>query len=250
MTVSLYQGDCLDIMPALPASSVDLILCDLPYGTTACKWDSVIPLMPLWEAYRAVRAPKAAVVLHAAQPFTSFLVQSNIAEFRYVWIWEKNVGTGFLDAKKRPLRCHEDVCVFYAGQPIYNPQKWQGAVSHGNVTHQLKQLDIYHGRVQRRPPDNSGMKYPRSVVKFAKPAPTRILHPTQKPVALMEYLIRTYTNPGDTVLDNCMGSGTTGVACVNTGRSFIGIEKDPAYFAIAKERIEGRAPAVELEEGE
>lgn len=210
----------------------------LPYGTTACKWDSVIPFEPLWEQYRRIAKKNAAIVLTAAMPFTAALVMSNPREFRYRWVWDKvNRPTGFLDAKRRPLRIVEDVCVFYAEQPTYNPQKWQGrpykATSGGSAK-------VYsgHGRAVRDCAD--GMRYPQDLlrVKADNRGVEGRVHPTQKPVALMGYLIRTYTNEGETVLDNCMGSGTTGVACVNTNRKFIGIELDPDYFAIAKQRIE------------
>lgn len=237
MTFDLHHGDCLEVMKSIPDGSVDMILCDLPYGTTACKWDTVIPFEPLWAEYRRVAKRNAAIVLTAGMPFTAALVMSNPREFRYRWVWDKvNRPTGFLDAKRRPLRIVEDVCVFYAEQPIYNPQKWQGqpykATSGGSAK-------VYsgHGRAVRDCAD--GMRYPQDLLRVKadnRGAEGRI-HPTQKPVALMEYLIRTYTTVGDVVLDNCMGSGTTGVACANTGRRFIGIEQDDKYFAIASERI-------------
>jgi DNA modification methylase len=234
---TLYCGDCLEIMSTLPNASVDLILCDLPYGTTACTWDSVIPLASLWNEYRRIAKPSTAIVLTASQPFTSALVMSNPKWFRYCWVWEKPVGTGFLDANRKPLKCHEDICVFYGKQPTYNPQKWKGKPNHTSKTKERKTLSVYagdHGRVET---DLSGMKYPRSVIQFDKHSASERLHPTQKPVALMEYLINTYSNPGDTVLDNTMGSGTTGVAALNTGRTFIGIEQLPEYFTIAQARI-------------
>ena len=240
MSVTLLQGDCLEIMPTLPAASVDLVLCDLPYGTTQNKWDAVIPFAPLWAEYSRVCG--GPVVLNAAQPFTSALVMSNLKAFKYQLVWDKvNRYTGFLDAKRRPLRRHEDLCVF--GDGTYNPQMASGAPYVAKRSG--KSVESYNAyKVQDG--INTGTRYPHSILSFPADVKKEMgKHPTQKPVALMEYLIRTYTNPGDTVLDNCMGSGTTGVACVNTGRSFIGIEKDPAYFAIAKERIEGRAPAVE-----
>ena len=241
MSVTLLQGDCLEIMPTLPASSVDLVLCDLPYGITRNKWDSEIPLAALWEAYK--RVCKGPVVLTAAQPFTSHAVMSNPREFKYSWIWRKEAGTGLLNAKKQPLRNHEDVLVFYATQPTYNPQwlhgkpytcKKGGETSNYNPSGTVTTV-------------SDGRRYPLTVVDFQRDR--NKVHPTQKPVALMEYLIRTYTNPGDTVLDNCMGSGTTGVACVNTGRSFIGIEKDPGYFTTASARIAAVQKSLERKSG-
>jgi DNA modification methylase len=240
---TLLLGDCLERMKEIPDGSVDMVMCDLPYGTTACKWDSVIQFEPLWEQYRRVCKPNAAIVLTASQPFTSALVMSNIDAFKYCWVWEKNRPTGFLDAKKKPMRSHEDVVVFYNEQPTYNPQKTKGEPNHctgvKNGRKRTVKSEIFSGDFSRVPADKSGEKYPRSVQRFDGINPTgdRRLHPTQKPVALMEYLIRTYTNDGETVLDNTMGSGTTGVACVNTGRRFIGIERDETYFSIASQRI-------------
>jgi site-specific DNA-methyltransferase (adenine-specific) len=221
-------------MPALEAGSVDLVLCDLPYGTTQNKWDSVLSLGTLWREYYRVAKMAAAFVFTAAQPFTTSLVGSNLRHFKYAWIWRKQQGTGFLNAKKQPLRNHEDIAVFYRAQPTYNPQMRTGfkpyVCKSGNPTSNYgEQVSVIT--------ESNGERYPLTVVDFAYDGGKD--HPTQKPVALMEYLIKTYTNPGDTVLDNCMGSGTTGVACVNTGRSFIGIEKDANYFAIAERRING-----------
>jgi len=224
----LLQGDCLDLMRQIPDGAVDMVLCDLPYGTTACKWDSVIPFEPLWREYR--RICRGAIVLTASQPFTTALIGSNLQDFRYCWVWEKEQGVNFLLAKKQPLKVHEDVCVFYKEHPAYSPQMTCGApyVSGKGDSGEVS------GSVRKVQTVNDGTRYPRSVQKFNRETG---IHPTQKPVALMEYLIRTYTNDGETVLDNCMGSGTTGVACVNTGRNFIGIEKDEKYFAIARDRI-------------
>lgn len=229
--MKLLHGDCLELMATLPDASVDMILCDLPYGTTACKWDTVIPFEPLWAQYRRIAKRNAAIVLTASQPFTSALVMSWPQGFKYEWVWQKEAGTGLLNAKKQPLRDHESALVFYATQPIYVPQFTTGkpyVITKGGET------DCYSasGAVTTI---NDGRRYPKTVQRF--PRDRNKLHPTQKPVALMEYLIRTYTNEGDTVMDNCMGSGTTGVACVNTGRNFIGIERDDKYFAIAQERI-------------
>jgi DNA modification methylase len=245
----LICGDCLDVMAEIADGSVDLILADLPYGTTACKWDTVIPFAPLWAHYKRVIKRNGAIVLTASQPFTSALVMSNAAWFRYEWIWRKNEGTGAAWAKRQPMRYHEHVVVFYGAKPTYNPQRiarWskasksryrtpvgagRGTCNHGT----LRQIGVQYD------PDTKG---PESVLKFRSVANGGggKLHPTQKPVALMEYLIRTYTNAGELVLDNTMGSGTTGVACINTGRRFIGIEKDPEIFATAKARIEAVQP--------
>jgi DNA modification methylase len=233
----LLHGDCLDLLPTLEAGSIDMVLCDLPYGTTACKWDSVIPFEPLWREYRRVCKPNAAIVLTADQPFTSALIMSNIDGYKYRWVWDKvNRATGFLDAKKRPLRVAEDVVVFN-GHGAYTPQMVQGEPykvkrgSHGAV------YNAGNGPTVTDCAD--GMRYPQNIIRIKgnNQGTEGRVHPTQKPVALMEYLIRTYTNPGDTVLDNTMGSGTTGVACVNTGRQFIGIERDAGYFQIAQRRI-------------
>lgn len=242
--IDIHHGDCLEVMAGLPDASVDMILCDLPYGTTACNWDTVIPFEPLWAQYRRVAKRNAAIVLTATMPFTAALVMSNPAEFRYRWVWDKvNRITGFLDAKKRPLRVVEDVCVFYGAQPTYVPQKWQGEpykAWHGPKAAKPAGSAVYQEQITSTLTDCSdGMRYPQDLLRIKadnRGAEGRV-HPTQKPVALMEYLIRTYTQEGETVLDNCMGSGTTGVACANTGRRFIGIERDDKYFAIASERI-------------
>lgn len=226
----LMHGDCLEKMAFIPEGSVDLILCDLPYGTTQNKWDSVIPFEPLWSHYWRVLKPNGAAVLTAAQPFTSALVMSQPDKFKYQWVWEKSAATGHLNARNQPMRNHEDVLVFCFGRCVYNPQ---GLLPHGKVTRRGGNGDNFgdSGKANYQEYTN----YPRSVLKIASEGGT--VHPTQKPVALMEYMIRTYTNEGATVLDNCMGSGTTGVACANTGRRFIGIERDEAYFQIAKDRI-------------
>lgn len=230
----LRLGDCLEVMAEIPDGSVDLILCDLPYGTTACKWDSVIPFEPLWEQYRRIAKKNAAIVLTASQPFTTALIASNIRHFKYCWVWEKSRFANQILAKKQPLKTHEDVCVFYGRQPTYNPQ---GLIEVNRVTKQGARItDNSGGGVRSTEYRQTHANYPRTVQSFKSAG--RTVHPTQKPVALMEYLIRTYTNEGETVLDNCMGSGTTGVACANTGRHFIGIERDPGYFEIARSRIE------------
>lgn len=242
MSFQLLHGDTLERMAVIPDGSVDMVMADLPYGTTACKWDSIIPFEPLWAAYRRVCKKNAAIVLTASQPFTSALVMSNVKDFKYCWVWEKNRGSGFLDAKKKPLKFHEDVVVFCQTSTTYIPQKTAGKKNNATGaktggSRRKKKPEICQGDFLLLPSDETGMKYPRSVIHFDGVAPTEFVHPTQKPVALMEYLIRTYTNPGELVLDNTMGSGTTGVACMNTGRRFIGIERDDNYFAIAQKRI-------------
>lgn len=239
MSVTLMNADCLDAMWLIPDGSVDLILCDLPYGTTACKWDSVIPFDPLWAHYWRVLKPNGAVVLTAAQPFTTQLIASQIDRFKYCWYWMKPGVTGFANAKKQPLRCVEDVAVFYRSLPTYNPQGLKpfnkvvnkGKTAGGATLHGTHEGGAGWGRDYLQEWTN----YPRQVLEFGQT--DKKVHPTQKPVALMEYLIKTYTNAGETVLDNCMGSGTTGVAACITGRNFIGIERDPEYFRIAQERI-------------
>lgn len=230
---TLMLGECLERMQEIETGSVDMVMADLPYGTTACKWDAVIPFAPLWEQYRRVCKKNAAIVLTASQPFTSALVMSNTDGFKYCWTWAKTNCTGFANAKKQPLRTVEDVVVFYQSQPVYNPQ---GVVNLAGGRVRTKETGDVMGR--------TGFKdgyvqevtnYPKNLIQIPS---ERGHHPTQKPVALMEYLIRTYTNEGETVLDNTMGSGTTGVACINTGRAFIGIERDEGYFAICQQRLE------------
>ena len=233
MSMMLFCGDCLEVMKGIPDGSVDMVLTDPPYGTTACKWDSVIPFEPMWEQLKRVTKKTGAIVLTASQPFTSALVMSNPKMFKYCWAWDKISPTGHLNAKKRPMKKLEDVVVFCRGTVPYNPQGL-----------------VWNPRKKSRSPNTSGSdcygKHGSENIATWQGYPTeRIeiknengLHPTQKPVALMEYLIKTYTNEGDTVLDFTMGSGTTGVACVNTGRDFIGIELDENYFTVAKDRIE------------
>lgn len=232
--VKLIHGDCLEVMKSIPNGSVDLILCDLPYGTTRNKWDSVIPFDKLWAEYK--RVCSGAVVLTAAQPFTSALIMSNLSWFKQSLVWKKNIASNFLNANRQHLSRHEDVIVFAKKQPVFNKQMLNGSPYVQKRKGKDDSGDNY-GRVNKRIDTiNVGVRNPISVLEFDREVG---LHPTQKPVALMEYLIRTYTNEGETVLDNCMGSGTTGVACMNTGRRFIGIEKDDEYFEIAKKRILG-----------
>lgn len=231
---AVHQGDCLALLPTLEAGSVDMVLTDLPYGTTASAWDTVIPFAPLWEAYRRVIKPGGAIVLTAAQPFTSALVMSNPAWFRYEWIWEKPQGTGHLNAEKMPLRNHESVLVFADRLPHYYPQMSPGRPYpvHGTGKDSLgtpygKHLDVHNA--------NSGTRHPKSVLRFAQERTG--LHPNQKPVGLFAYFIRTYTLPGELVLDSCAGSCSSGVACIQEGRRFIGIELSPEYVAVSRERL-------------
>jgi len=251
---TLYLCDCLEVMAGLADNSVDMILCDLPYGTTACKWDTVIPFEPLWAQYRRIAKRNAAIVLTASQPFTTALIASNMREFRYCWVWEKTRPTGFANAKLQPLRCVEDVAVFYQSRPQYCPQ---GLVRIDAVMRNSKSCggDSTRGDVAASAGKGAlrtgggeyvqeFTNYPRQVLRVGNES--KPVHPTQKPVALMEYLIRTYTQEGETVLDNCMGSGTTGVACTNTGRRFIGIEREPKYFDIACRRIDDAQPQSRL----
>ena len=232
----LMLGDCLERMAEIPDGYVDLILTDPPYGTTACKWDSIIPLAPMWEQLKRVIKPNGAIVMTAAQPFTTTLISSNMKMFKYCWVWEKTLGTNPMLTKKQPFRKHEDVTVFYGKQPTYNPQMVAGAA----YTDKAREsgLDAINKGVrgQKKAIVNKGTRYPSSVQKFSNGNNGNV-HPTQKPVALMEYLIKTYTREGETVLDFTMGSGTTGVACKHQGRAFIGIELDAEYFGIAEERI-------------
>ena len=235
--IKLMLGDCLERMNEIEGGSVDMILTDPPYGTTACKWDSIIPLESMWEQLKRIIKPNGAIVITASQPFTTTLISSNMKMFKYCWVWEKSRSSTPMLAKKQPMRFHEDICVFYRKQPVYNPIMTEGARNHGTKSGQAV-VNIHGGRKSEFKANTSNLKYPRSVVKVKSTDSTRNLHPTQKPVALMEYLIKTYTNENETVLDFTMGSGTTGVAAKNLNRSFIGIEMDEGYFNIAKERIE------------
>ena len=232
--IQLMQGDCLELMGGIPDKSVDLILCDPPYGTTACKWNTIIPFEPLWEQYNRIAKENAAIVLFCAQPFTTKLISSNLQNFSYCWIWYKHYARGFLNAKQMPLKCTEDIAVFYRKQCVYNPQMRKGKMkAKGGKSSQ--QQGVY-GNYNPSSSKND-LYYPQTLLDFVECPQGSTVHPTQKPVELLEYLIKTYTNEGDTVLDNCMGSGSTGVAAVNTNRNFIGIELDDAYFKTASDRI-------------
>ena len=241
---TIIHGDCLEVMPQLPNGSVDMILCDLPYGTTACKWDTIIPFEPLWEQYKRIIKSNGAIVLTASQPFTSALVMSNPKWFRYEWVWAKNKPTGYPNANYMPLKDVENICVFSNGKP--NPMasikiKYfpQGIIfKQTNKTRTAKIGSVNNGENDGSLNGNyisNYTNYPRQLLEFK--SETKTVHPTQKPVALFEYLIKTYTNENDLVLDNCAGSGTTGVACKNLNRNFILIEKDLGYFNIAQTRI-------------
>ena len=234
MDVNLMQGDCLEKMKDIPDGSVDLILTDPPYGTTACKWDLIIPLEPMWEQLKRVIKPSGAIVMTATQPFSSLLGASNIKMLRYSWAWKKP-HTGQLNAKRMPLKNIEDVLVFYSKQPIYNQQRGEGE-SYTIIRKNYKGSEC-HGKQRDHDTINKGGRCPTQLIEFSN-RKGKSVHPTQKPVALMEYLIKTYTNEGETVLDFTMGSGTTGVAAKNLNRTFIGIELDENYFDIAKDRIE------------
>lgn len=239
-SAQIFLGDCVDLLVELEDRSVDLILCDLPYGTTACKWDSTIPFETLWAEYSRVAKPNAPIVLTAVQPFTSALVMSNPKWFKHEWIWHKSKCGSAFTAKHRPLAKHESVLVFSngGGSPTYNPQMKEGKpYKRTRGAHRVNNHGTGLGKAVIETV-NTGFRYPETVVPFQQKWRRQDqVHPTQKPVELMEYLVLTYSNSGDTVLDNCMGSGTTGVACMNTGRNFVGMEKESPYYEIAKDRI-------------
>ena len=234
--MKLLRGDCLELMKKIPDKSVDMILCDLPYGATACKWDVIIPFEPLWKEYKRIIKDRGCVALFGSEPFSSYLRMSNIKQYKYDWIWDKKIPSGMSYARFQPMRQHEVISIFNTGK--YNPQKTQRdkPIKSGgqkNLTSESTTLDKY--RIDNFKKQYND-KYPTSIIEFMKIRKGAV-HRTQKPVALLEYLIKTYTLEGETVLDNCMGSGSTGVACINTNRNFIGIEKDEKYFKIAKKRI-------------
>lgn len=234
--INLFHGDCLEVMKDIPDNSVDMILCDLPYGLTFSKWDSILDFSVMWDCYNRVIKDNGAIVLFGNEPFATKLRLSNIEDYRYDWIWDKQRGSNFSAVRIRPFNSFENICVFYKKQPTYNPQmregkpytRKQGYVGQGKQSGNMDRKNVITV--------NNGGRYPLSIISF--PKVQRSVHPTQKPVDLLEYLIKTYTNEGEVVLDNCMGSGSTGVACINTNRRFIGIELDETYFNIAKERIE------------
>lgn len=228
--------DCLTGMYRIPDSSIDAIICDLPYGTTQCKWDTILPFDILWSQYKRIIKPDGAIVLFGSEPFSSHLRLSNIQWYKYDWVWDKIKGTGFLNAKKQPMRNHEIISVFYKRQCTYNPQKTFGHSMKKSFRSKSLQTEVY-GVMNKDYYYESTERYPRSIQTFSTDTQSSSLHPTQKPVALLEYLIKTYTSEGDTVLDNCMGSGTTAVASINTNRYFIGFEIDKKYYDIASKRI-------------
>lgn len=233
---NLFQGDCLQLMKDIPDGSIDMILCDLPYGTTRNKWDSIIPLYELWQHYERIIKDNGCIALFAQTPFDKVLGVSNLKLLKYEWVWKKDNGTGFLNAKKMPLKLHENVLIFYKKLPTYNPQMRKGFKPYkrkqGRGSKNWNYNENFGGNITQ----SEGYRYPVDIIEFKRDK--NKLHPTQKPVALLEYLIKTYTNESETVLDNCMGSGSTGVACANTGRRFIGIELEENCFKLAKQRIE------------
>lgn len=250
--IQLMQGDCLELMKDIPDGSIDMILCDLPYGTTACKWDTMIPFEPLWEQYKRIIKPYHAIVLFGCQPFTTKLINSNIECFKYTYVWKKTKAGNFIQARNMPLKKHEDICVFSDGVVIHKGQSQkrmpyfpQGVV---DVDKEWSRPKVYDSEHQfKRPSHKTSRKitqegFPGDILEFGSVHNPQ--HPTQKPVDLLEYLIRTYTNEGEIVLDNCMGSGSTGVACVNTERGFIGIELDSGYYDIASNRITAAQNAI------
>jgi site-specific DNA-methyltransferase (adenine-specific) len=232
---NIYLGDCLEVMKQIDNKSIDMILCDLPYGTTQNKWDIVIPFDSLWMEYERIIKNNGVIVLTATQPFSSQLIVSNLKMFKYEWIWEKTISSGQLNVNKQPLRNHESILIFYKNQPTYNPQFETGK------PYKIDRKVTYNGRGYGEQKNtikiNDGYRYPKSVLKVSNPR-IKNGHPTQKPIELFQYLIETYTNKNDLVLDNCIGSGTTAIACKNISRNFIGIEKDIKYFEVAKEKLE------------
>lgn len=234
-TVKLYKGDCLEIMKDISDKSVDMILCDLPYGTTKCRWDTIIPFEPLWNQYNRIIKDNGAIVLFGTEPFSSYLRLSNIKNYRYDIIWEKPNNTNFMRLKKEIGKRHENISIFYKKQPTYNPQMVEGKPYKDNRTIRKSWEGVSNQHI-KKPINNNGTRYPGSIQKFCN-VNRNTIHPTQKPVDLLEFLIKTYTNEGELVLDNCMGSGSTGVACLKSNRNFIGIEKDEKYFDIAYNRI-------------
>jgi len=240
----LIHGDCLIEMDFIESQSIDMILCDLPYGTTNCKWDSIIPFTPFWVQYSRVIKPNGAIVLTGSQPFTTDLINSNRALFRYEIVWQKTQKMGFLDCNRKPLKEHENILIFYKKQPIYNPQKFKTEKFTNRVRNRAANSAVHYSDFKASSYQETNERFPGSIVKISNwngalfgNTNKATKHPTQKPVPLFEYLIKTYTNPGMTVLDNCSGSGTTAIACINTGRRYICIEKDENYYNLSKKRI-------------
>ena len=233
MTNKVIQGDCLVEMPKIPDKSIDMILCDLPYGTTACSWDTIIPFEPLWKEYKRIIKDNGAIVLTASQPFTSALVMSNVEMFKYEMIWYKDRPTGLFTAKIQPMKYHENILVFGNNKITFNPEMWSGSKNHSNLGNNKSKSSHYNSKFSI--PKTDGLKNPKSVIYCEREHPP--VHPTQKPVELFAYLIKTYTNEGDLVLDNCAGSGTTGVACKILNRNYILIEQEEKYCKIAEQRL-------------
>lgn len=233
--VTLKLGKCLELLPTVPDNSIDLICADMPYGTTECKWDTLIPLEPLWQQLKRVAKERAAIILFGQTPFDKVLGASNLKMLKYEWIWEKTNATGFLNAKKMPLKAHENVLVFYKKLPVYNAQKTYG---HPRKTagRKASNSDVYGKNIEKTHYDSTE-RYPRSVLQFKSDRQKSNMHPTQKPLSLLEYIVKTYSNLGETVLDFCMGSGTAGVAAKKLQRNFIGFEKEAKYFHMSEERI-------------
>lgn len=234
--IELWQGDCLELMNNIPDKSVDAIITDLPYGTTQCKWDTIIPFEPLWKQYNRIIKDNGAIVLFGTEPFSSHLRLSNLKNYKYDWIWDKVKGTGFLNAKKQPMRNHELISVFYKKQCTYNPQKTYGHKMKKSYRSKDLQTEVY-GEMKNDYTYESTERYPRSIQVFSTDTQNSSLHPTQKPVALIEYLIKTYTNEGEVILDSCAGSMTTGIAAINTNRKVICIENDENIFDVGRNRI-------------
>lgn len=236
--MDLWNGDCLELMKNIPDKSIDMILCDLPYGTTDCKWDTIIPFELLWEQYNRIIKDNGAIVLFGSEPFSSYLRLSNIKNYRYDSIWKKTMATLFQCANKRPMVKHENISVFYKKRPTYNPQFTEGKPYTRKEGSGNRRSSGFHTKdLIKKEINNNGIRYPTTILEFANPNNKR-LHPTQKPINILETLIKTYSNEEEVILDNCMGSGSTGIACINTNRKFIGIEKDEKYFNIAKNRLE------------
>lgn len=236
MKYELHFEDCLETMGRLEKSSVDMVFCDLPYGTTQNKWDSIIPLEELWTHYDRIVKENGAIILTASQPFTSKLIMSNLKDFKFEWIWKKTVGSGQLNIKRQPLKLHESVLVFYKKLPVYNEIKTKGEPY--LMSRKAAEFEnTSYGKQKNVVKNNEGYRHAKSIIEVPNPR-VKGGHPTQKPVALCEYFIKTYSNPGDLVLDNCMGSGTTGVACMNTGRRFVGMETEQKYYEMATNNIE------------
>ena len=232
----IYLGDCLELMKEIPDKSIDCIICDLPYGTTACAWDSIIPFDKLWAEYKRIRKPNAPILLFGSEPFSTMIRMSNLSEFRYDWIWEKSQGANFVHAKIKPLKIHETISVFYGDiKTIYNPQGLRPChkVKSNSAKFGTNIRDWNHADEYVQEWEN----YPTSILRYSNPAGRERFHPTQKPVELIRYLVRTYTNEGDLVLDNCIGSGTTAVACIKEKRHFIGMELNKEYYDIACKRV-------------